>query len=99
MTRNMDAWNDLWGCEFYRESYDKREYVIDAPRLTLALMLQPKQFEKFVDASGENALDNGFLSRTLFASIRASRWNMASAGNTTRVTRTNSAISATSTRA
>jgi Protein of unknown function (DUF3987) len=69
VTRNMDAWNDLWGCEFYRESYDKREYVIDAPRLTLALMLQPKQFEKFVDASGENALDNGFLSRTLLLKV------------------------------
>jgi len=69
LTRNMDAWNDLWGIEFYRETYDKREYVIDSPRLTLALMLQPKQFEKFIDTHGENALDNGFLSRTLLLKV------------------------------
>ncbi|MPV71512.1 DUF3987 domain-containing protein [Burkholderia sp. BE17] len=69
VTRNMDAWNDLWGTEFYRETYDKREYVIDAPRLTVALMLQPKQFERFMDAYGENALDNGFLSRTLLLKV------------------------------
>ncbi|KIX33672.1 hypothetical protein SY87_33310 [Burkholderia pseudomallei] len=69
VTRNMDAWNDLWGCEFYRETYDKREYVIESPRLTLALMLQPKQFQKFLDNCGENALDNGFLSRTLLLKV------------------------------
>ncbi|WP_322027112.1 DUF3987 domain-containing protein [Burkholderia sp. BCC1977] len=69
VTRNMDAWNDLWGTEFFRETYDKREYVIDAPRLTVALMLQPKQFKKFVDAYGENALDNGFFSRTLLLEV------------------------------
>lgn len=69
VTRNMDAWNDLWGTEFFRETYDKREYVIDAPRLTIALMLQPKQFKKFVDAYGENALDNGFFSRTLLLEV------------------------------
>ena len=69
LTRNMDAWNELWGCEFYRETYDKREYVIESPRLTLALMLQPKQFERFIDNYGENALDNGFLSRTLLLKV------------------------------
>ncbi|VVE15671.1 DUF3987 domain-containing protein [Pandoraea soli] len=69
LARNMGAWNDLWGCEFYRETYDKREYVIDAPRLTLALMLQPKQFESFVDHYGESALDNGFFSRILVSRV------------------------------
>lgn len=69
LARNMGAWNDLWGCEFYRETYDKREYVIDAPRLTLALMLQPKQFESFVDNHGESALDNGFFSRILVSRV------------------------------
>lgn len=69
LARNMDAWNDLWGCEFYRETYDKKEYVIDAPRLTLALMLQPKQFESFVDNHGESALDNGFFSRILVSRV------------------------------
>lgn len=69
LARNMGAWNDLWGCEFYRETYDKREFVIDAPRLTLALMLQPKQFEAFVDNYGESALDNGFFSRVLVSKV------------------------------
>lgn len=69
LTRNMDAWNDLWGCELYRETYDKREYIIESPRLTLSLMLQPKQFDKFFDNYGENALDNGFLSRTLLLEV------------------------------
>lgn len=81
VTRNMDAWNDLWGTEFYRETYDKREYVIDAPRLTLALMLQPKQFEKFVDMYGENALDNGFLSRALLLSVPSQSPKLAGGGD------------------
>nr|WP_298410497.1 YfjI family protein [uncultured Halomonas sp.] len=40
-------------------------FTLDEPRLTMALMAQPKVIERFLEKRGEKAMDNGFLSRLL----------------------------------
>lgn len=73
ISANMPSWNNLWGCESYRETYKNHEYFIDRPRVTISLMLQPGQFAKFLGKRGEDALDNGFLSRTFL--LKAPRYS------------------------
>ncbi|MCG6658532.1 DUF3987 domain-containing protein [Halomonas campisalis] len=40
-------------------------FTLNDPRLTVALMAQPKVIDRFLEKRGEEAMDNGFLSRLL----------------------------------
>jgi|TARA_R110001583_G_scaffold195538_1_gene375655 hypothetical protein len=40
-------------------------FTLNDPRLTMALMAQPKVIDRFLEKRGEEAMDNGFLSRLL----------------------------------
>lgn len=58
--------NNIWsGSSLDITRRSSPSFTLDAPRLTMALMAQPKVIERFLEKRGEEAMDNGFLSRLI----------------------------------
>ncbi|WP_186131628.1 DUF3987 domain-containing protein [Burkholderia gladioli] len=59
--------SDLWSGEDSRHGLASGSSVIKDPRLTLSLMLQDSEFQRFMKNRGVDAQENGLLSRFLVA--------------------------------
>lgn len=58
--------NSIWsGSPLDVTRRSSTSFTLNEPRLTMALMAQPKVIERFLEKRGEEAMDNGFLSRLL----------------------------------
>jgi hypothetical protein len=63
---NLGFFSSLWDGEELRiDRASGESYVVEAPRLSLALMAQELTFAKFLSGQGHLARDNGFLARFL----------------------------------
>ncbi|WP_430468766.1 YfjI family protein [Vreelandella titanicae] len=63
---DLPMFNSIWSgtpLEVTRRS--SPSFTLNDPRLTMALMAQPKVIDRFLEKRGEEAKDNGFLSRLL----------------------------------
>lgn len=64
--------NSLWsGSPLDVTRRTSPSFTLDDPRLTVALMAQPKVINRFLERRGEEAMDNGFLSRFLVIKPRS----------------------------
>ncbi|MCH4565058.1 DUF3987 domain-containing protein [Halomonas sp. EGI 63088] len=64
--------NSLWsGSPLDVTRRTSPSFTLDDPRLTVALMAQPKVINRFLEKRGEEAMDNGFLSRFLVIKPRS----------------------------
>lgn len=62
---NLPSLSGLWSGEDVRDGLASGSPPIIEPRLTLSLMLQDIEFQKFMKKRGSDALENGLLSRFL----------------------------------
>ncbi|HHQ6539163.1 TPA: DUF3987 domain-containing protein [Serratia fonticola] len=65
LKNNQTLLNNLWSNESYPYDRKNKSILLTECRLTILLMTQPSEFERYVQKQGDRSILNGFLARFL----------------------------------